>query len=487
MASESRTFSLLILSLVLMSSFAQAKKPTRHLAQDGPPKICNITDYGAKGQGQIETDAIQAAVDACRDVGGTVIVPAGTYISGMIKLGSNMTFRLAEGATLKGVDDKQAYPFLTMMNPEKNEPITQNGQLLNCRRALLYAEVADNLTIEGPGVLDGNGTFEKWKNIQSSKADPVKDGEVFKEAQRPMAIFVVQGTNLVLQNIQVKNAAMWAVVLMETKGAHVSGLNVDSRIQDRAGTRDGFDIVDGEDIHVDKISIQSEDDSICLKSGLPTGLKDVWVTNSVVNASLVANGLKFGTASKGVLQNIHFENIKIQHVAQAAMEIESIDGSHIDGVTFDGITYDDTGSGIYVLLGWRISPNKEPAPGSISNVLFQNISGTSSRQSWGSIVTGSFVEGFAEPFRPENIVFKNVKMTFKGNDQFSKGHLPGTLSEYDGKYPDARLWPDLPAEGLYFRHVNHITLTNTSLIRIPSKDSRPILVPDTHKEVFDAP
>ena len=62
----------------------------------------NVKDHGAKGKGVAnDTVAIQAAVDAVKGIGGTVLVPGGTYLVGPItnggagiRLGSDMTFRI---------------------------------------------------------------------------------------------------------------------------------------------------------------------------------------------------------------------------------------------------------------------------------------------------------------------------------------------------------------------------------------------------------
>src|SRR5262245_45065695 len=60
-------------------------------------KVFNIRDHGAKGDGQtLDTLAIQSAIDACAaDRGGTVLVPAGTFLIGPIELKSNVTLRIA--------------------------------------------------------------------------------------------------------------------------------------------------------------------------------------------------------------------------------------------------------------------------------------------------------------------------------------------------------------------------------------------------------
>jgi polygalacturonase len=70
----------------------------------------NIRDFGAKGDGvTLDTAAVQAAIDAChRDRGGTVVVPAGTFVIGTLELKSNVTLHLVATAKLLGsADGKQ--------------------------------------------------------------------------------------------------------------------------------------------------------------------------------------------------------------------------------------------------------------------------------------------------------------------------------------------------------------------------------------------
>ena len=65
-------------------------------------KVFNVRDLGAKGDGvAFDTDAIQKALDACKDSGGTVEFPAGTYLSKPLKLYSKTTVKLDAGAKLQ--------------------------------------------------------------------------------------------------------------------------------------------------------------------------------------------------------------------------------------------------------------------------------------------------------------------------------------------------------------------------------------------------
>src|SRR6185295_10234464 len=74
-----------------------------------PSAIYNITNYGALGNGiATNTDAIQAAIDAASKAGGgTVVIPAGHYLSGPVRLASQIDLQI-DGTLLMLPFDK--YP-----------------------------------------------------------------------------------------------------------------------------------------------------------------------------------------------------------------------------------------------------------------------------------------------------------------------------------------------------------------------------------------
>lgn len=71
----------------------------------------NIKDYGAEpDRKELQTEAVQAAIEACREKGGgEILIPAGTYRIGSIRLYSHMTLHLLEGARLEGSKDYRDY------------------------------------------------------------------------------------------------------------------------------------------------------------------------------------------------------------------------------------------------------------------------------------------------------------------------------------------------------------------------------------------
>jgi polygalacturonase len=438
---------------------------------DAALRICDVKQYGAKGDGVTkDTAAIQAAIDDCATTGGEVLIEHGVFLSGMIVLASHITLDVDASATLLGSQDIADYP-------DRSPPVT-NTQLADCKKALVYAESADDVHIQGAGTIDGNATgVADW------------NGDVVPEGTRPMVIFTVASSNVSIQGLTVKNGAVWAVVNMQVEHLTIDGITVDNEL---GATHDGIDVVDGSDVLVQNCTIASGDDSICLKSGAAGGLSNVTVQNCTTTQSGVANGVKLGTASVGPFRNIDVENVSIANAQSAALAVESVDGSAISNVAFRHITTTNVGTPIFVLLGSR---NRDPSQvGSIDGVTFDDVQSTSMRYNWGSIVTGSVVGG--QTFGISNLTFSNLQLAYVGaganpnpapytSDSFPEyqGQVPGqpTGTLYD-QYPDAKFFTGTggnentsyhgPGYAFFVRHASGVTFTGCST-PLTGTDSRP--------------
>jgi polygalacturonase len=364
----------------------------------------------------------------------------------MLRLRSNLTLEIDPGATLLGTQDPADYPDVT--------PPTLNSQLSNCRKALVYGEGLQDVTLTGGGKIDGNGAKPEWMA-----------GGV-KERTRPMAVFFVLSQGVTIDGIAIERSAMWTLVAMETDDLAIRGVTIHS---EQGPTRDGIDIVDCHHALVENVSVYSEDDAICLKSGVARGVQDVTVRDSHVVRSLVAQGLKLGTASTGSFTDVRFENIAIDSVDKAAMAVESVDGADIANIVFDHITFQSAGSAFFVILGKRGSPARI---GSIDGVAFRNVRGNQIRHPWGSPISGTVLDG--RRYAPKGITFDGVQVQSAGG----LAAVPAEPPEYDGRYPDPNLWGNLPASGIFFRHVDGIEMKGTTFREAKPDARRPFVAID---------
>ena len=126
------------------------------------PKVYDITAHGAKGDGTtMNTQAIQQAVDTCHTAGGGVVnVPKGIFLTGALRLKSGVTLRVEKDAILRGSAKIADYAVETAELHwfDAPEPLNMfkdfNTQF---RPALIYAEDAEQVGLEGAGVIDGQG------------------------------------------------------------------------------------------------------------------------------------------------------------------------------------------------------------------------------------------------------------------------------------------------------------------------------------------
>lgn len=419
-----------------------------------PAPIFDVRDYGATGNGSTnDTVAIQHAIDACAGTGGSVLLTNGNFVAGMLSLKSNMTFFLDYSAQLSSTGDGNDYP--------KQSPPTTNNQLLNCRRAMLYAVNCTNLTIDGGGTIYGRG-----ENGQTNGGSWF--GAAIKEAERPITVWTVLCDHVTIQNIYVRLSAMWTIVPMETDDLLIKDvlLNVDVSY-----THDGIDIVDCHHAVVQDCTVYTGDDSFCPKTGIRRGVDDLLIKDCFAGHA-GSNGYKFGTASYGGFSNALIQDCYVKNATYAAMVVMSRNGAEVSNINFSRLEFSNCGTAFFVFLGQQPGhPDGDVDKfGFIDNVHFTDIlcsvDNTTSNK-WGSNITGQIYDNVTYPIT--NLFFTNCNITYKGGDNF----IPGNPPEWDSnQYPEVSMWGDLPAYGFFMRHVNGVIFSNCTS-RLNGSDSRP--------------
>ena len=108
------------------------------------------------------TAAIAEAIDACALTGGRVVVPDGEFVTGPIRLRSNVELHLSAGATLRFHTDPAAYPI-----------VRTRWQGIECfsHSPLIYAYDETDIAITGTGTLDGGASPANWWSNTRPRTD----------------------------------------------------------------------------------------------------------------------------------------------------------------------------------------------------------------------------------------------------------------------------------------------------------------------------
>src|SRR5437762_9805909 len=95
----------------MMGSKATAASTSASNDKPAGAGMYNIRDYGATGDGKtLNTLAIQKAIDDCfNNKGGTVLIPAGEFLSGTLQLKSNINLHIAAAGKLLGSPERKDY------------------------------------------------------------------------------------------------------------------------------------------------------------------------------------------------------------------------------------------------------------------------------------------------------------------------------------------------------------------------------------------
>ncbi len=340
--------------------------------------------YGAKGDGKADdATAIQRAIDDCTSHGGSIVLfRAGhTYMSGPVRLKSNVNLHLESTAVLLANPDESIY-HLSAFGANKGE-----GMMW------LWADDAENIALTGQGTIDGNGIAFMGKELDDSyELKPVTTFD-----PRPHVLTLTGVRHLVVRDITIRDGAYWTLHLVGCDGAVIDGINLLNNLKIRNG--DGIDIDHSRHVRIANCHITSGDDCICLKNRRETArygsCHDIVVTNCVMTSRSCA--IKIGSENMDSIYNVLFDNCIIS-ASNRGLGIQNRDEGTVTDVVFSNILLDcrlwsDVWWGkaepIYVTsyprangnhkdANWRFPPGQvEGRCGQVERIFFNQITATS--------------------------------------------------------------------------------------------------------------
>lgn len=427
-----------------------------------PQTIKNIADYRADPSGrELSTAPIQRAIDDVFEAGGgTVHVPPGKFLTGGIELKSRVTLYLDQGSTLLGSSVLRDY-----------------GDAH--QRHLIFATNARDITIAGPGRMDGQGPSfwepsretpiaadEQWRAVASHDLMPKKSGR-----PSPMLYFV-NCRNLRIQDVRIENSPGWTINAVNCDEVAIQGIAIRNPID--GPNTDCIDLTGCQNVAVTYCSIETGDDAVCLKSVNPFGpepriIKNVRVTNCTLTTC--CNAFKLGTDSQGGFEDITFsdsivENKDVPYKDRiiSGIALELVDGGWIDGVTVTAIRMRRTRAPIFIHMGNR-RPMREHH--GLRNVRIDDVQASEA-------LLASSITGLPGTYA-HDISLSNLRVSTVLSCR--PDWVGRAVPEKPTQYPEAWMFGMLPASGLYVRHVRNLRLSHVEMAAAAGEE-RPTIICD---------
>ena len=300
--------------------------------------VFDITNFGARGDGaHLNTQAIQSAVDEAGRAGGTVYVPAGTFLTGTIELRSRVTLELHPAATLLGSPRIADYRQAAESIDEDRRPWH-----------LLMAHGAEAVTVRG-GTIDGNGPAfweptagdDPMTVVPAREDDPARAALTWiraNKAERPSPMIDFSHCRDVrIADTRITNGAGWNLHMHCCDRVWIRGVDLDANLL--GPNNDGFDITGCRDVMISDCRLSCCDDAIVLKTTKDSrSVERVTVTNCVLRTRCAA--LKLGAnESFHDFRQITFSNCVV-YESNRAVGLYSLEGAVIEDLTISNIVCD---------------------------------------------------------------------------------------------------------------------------------------------------
>lgn len=288
---------------------------------------------GAKPDGQtLNTALINRTIDRLNQAGGgTLFFPAGTYLTGAIRMKSHITLELEAGATLLFSDSFDDYlPFVE---------VRHEGVMMKSFSPLIYAVDAENITIKGEGTLDGQGKawwteffriyvdlekngmrelnkyqplWEKENDVEALYAETNEDwhGTLKRRFFRPPFIQPVRCKNVRIEGVKIVNSPFWTVNPEFCDNVIVKGVTIHNV---PSPNTDGINPESCRNVHISDCHISVGDDCITIKSGrdaqarrLNVPCENITITNCTMLSG--HGGVVIGSEMSGSVRKVTISN-----------------------------------------------------------------------------------------------------------------------------------------------------------------------------------
>ena len=359
--------------ICIKSVYDDGKSSTSNIVNvqtQAKPSIVNIKKFGAVGDAKtLNTKAIQAAIDACQPKG-EVVIPSGIYMTGALFVQkSNITIRLEKGSVLMASHNLEDFPIIhTRYEGRIKEAYASVLNIGTLEKGVRFHDIR----LVGEGVLDGQGSV--LADLQTKARDRMA---------RAHGLPIINCDNVCIEGITIQNPCTWNVHPIYCKGVTTNGVTI---LSDGMGltNADGWDPDSSDSCYLLNSTLETHDDYIAIKSGVDEEGRAVGIPSRNIYVSFChfkhGGGLAIGSEMSGGVQNVWFEDCKIEN-SDRGFHVKSRPGRGgiVENIHFRDIDVDHTGGwGISVDM-WYYVENHIPFSRKIDeistfrNITFENI------------------------------------------------------------------------------------------------------------------
>lgn len=406
-------------------------------------KVYNIKDAGAIGDGHTKcTEAINSTIKKCSaEGGGTVLIPAGLWLTGPITMQSNVNLHLEAGS-------------LVVFSAElADNPLTLGAKGKWNPTSLINGRDLENIAITGKGVFNGNG--DAWRPVKKFKMNEkawkqlTKTGEVSedgkmwfprvgtiaaikaKEGMDPATmtkedyekvrltfrsyLLNIEGVkNMLVEGVTLQNSPHITNMLRTIDGLTMKNVSVVNNWW--AQNSDGLDISACKNVLLYDCTVNTGDDGICMKSS--GGEKGKFrLENIVIKDCKVFHahgGFVIGSNTDGGMRNIYVNNCAFSWT-ETGLRFKSDDakGGRVENIFIDGIVMKDIEEDAII---FDLTYEDKPAIGLNGAKLDNKIpdmNGISIKNVYCDGARAACVIGGSETAVIKNVLFQNMKITSK--------------------------------------------------------------------------
>jgi polygalacturonase len=489
---------------------------TAHDTRATAPSVFDVRAHGAAGDGRtLDTAAINRAIEAAYAAGGgTVSLPAGTYLSFSIHLRSRVTLHLGLGAVLLAAEPAAGFGAYDPAEPNEWDAYQDFGHS-HWHNSLIWGENLEDIAILGPGRIHGAGLTRSGPGPRRAKLDgdmPVSmrgitnlkqlqaDGEPgtetsFMDGKGNKAIALKNCRHVVLRDFSVLLGGHFALLASGVDDLTIDHVHVDTN-------RDGFDFDSCRRVRVSNCRVNApNDDAIVLKSSYALGAvrstENVFITHCEVSGfdegtmldgtfgrtqelapdlDGVTGRIKIGTETNGSFRNITITNCVF--VRSRGLALEMVDGGVIEDVTASHLTMREIVTApLFVRLGNRGRGPDNPPTGIVRRVKISDVVVTDADPRYASQVVGL-------PGHPvEEVTLSNIKIEYRGGGTAADAAIEPP--ENEKSYPEPSMFGTLPVYGLFARHVRGLNVSGMAVSYALSEQRPPVRLDDVAGVGFD--